>query len=315
MSKKLTKKQLLNIRHKYGGAISKGIMRAARNLIEKDLKWWYWDDISDLTETQIMNRMHNFATNLMADEELYRHATATQRSKIQRMLLPDTADERRRRLATISRDRHHDPFAPDAASYIGEREVLLHVYEEAMERQAAYRFLQHHMQRYVQSRLYSPSYGLRFRQAAADDAYRIAQLSPENATGYAAAASNAAAEEAAATAAAAEDAAAVALLDKLDVEEEAADALALLDELDANEAAEDADALALLDDMDADEAAAAAAAAAVAAADAAREIPYWLQGIFRNAGHYNLAFLLNSDSDSDDEPPAKRQRGPFSGFK
>ena len=276
-------------------------MRAARNLIEKDLKWWYWDDISDLTEIQIMIRMDNFATNLMANEELYRHATATQRSKIRRMLRPETADERRRRLSTISRDRHpsfeNPVWSQEAASYRGEREVLLHVYEEAMERPAAYRFLQHHMQRYVQSRLYSPSYGLRFRQAAADDAYRIAQLSPANATGYAAAASNAAAAEAAATAAAAEDAAAVALLDKLDVEEEAADALALLD------------------DMDADEAAAAAAAAAVAAADAARGIPYWLQGIFRNAGHYNLAFLLNSDSDSDDEPPAKRQRGPFSGFK
>jgi hypothetical protein len=314
MSKKLTKKQLLNIRQKYGGAISTGIMRAARNLIEKDLKWWYWDDISDLTDIQIMIRMDNFARNLMANEELYRHATATQRSKIRRMLRPETADERRR-LSTISRDRHNPWRRQEAAAYRGEREVLLHVYEEAMERQAAYLFLQHHMQRYVQSRLYSPSYGLRFRQAAADDAYRIAQLSPANATGYAAAASNAAAAEAAATAAAAEDAAAVALLDKLDVEEEAADALALLDELDANEAAEDADALALLDDMDADEAAAAAAAAAVAAADSARGIPYWIQGIFRNAGHYNLAVLLNSDSDSDDEPPAKRQRGPFSGFK
>ena len=43
------------------------LMRAARNLIEKDLKWWYWDDISDLTDIQIMIRMDNFA-----NEELYR---------------------------------------------------------------------------------------------------------------------------------------------------------------------------------------------------------------------------------------------------
>jgi len=111
------------------------LMRAARNLIEKDLKWWYWDDISDLTDIQIMIRMDNFA-----NEELYRHATATQRSKIRRMLRPETADERRRRLSTISRDRHNPGRSQEAAAYRGEREVL---YEEAMERQAAYLFLQH----------------------------------------------------------------------------------------------------------------------------------------------------------------------------